>query len=168
MCSESEISQITALPIIIRKIWEFPFVAQQKRCDSDTSFRLASMRTQVGFLASLKGLRIWHGCELWCWRRSSDPTLLWLWCRPAAAAPIGPLAWEPPYATSAAPKRQDKKKSVCWREGQGRHNEQLNYHIGNNSHPCLPGRHILQEGFLDATQSLLTSGAGSCFMAHNP
>ena len=28
--------------------------------------------------------------------------LLWLWCRPAAVAPIGPLAWEPPYAMGAA------------------------------------------------------------------
>ena len=27
-----------------------------------------------------------------------DPALLWLWCRPAAIAPIQPLAWEPPYA----------------------------------------------------------------------
>ena len=26
------------------------------------------------------------------------PMLLWLWCRPAAAAPIRPLAWELPYA----------------------------------------------------------------------
>ena len=30
-----------------------------------------------------------------------DPTLLWLWCRPAAVAPIPPLAWEPAYCTSA-------------------------------------------------------------------
>ena len=42
-------------------------------------------------------------------RRGSDPALLWLWCRPAAVALIGPLAWEPPYATSAALK---KKKIV--------------------------------------------------------
>ena len=27
-----------------------------------------------------------------------DPALLWLWRRPAATAPIRPLAWEPPYA----------------------------------------------------------------------
>ena len=27
-----------------------------------------------------------------------DPALLWLWCRLAAEAPIGPLAWELPYA----------------------------------------------------------------------
>ena len=33
------------------------------------------------------------------WRRGSDPMLLWLWCRPAAAVLIEPLLWEPPYAT---------------------------------------------------------------------
>ena len=27
-------------------------------------------------------------------RLNLDPVLLWLWCRPAAAAPICPLAWE--------------------------------------------------------------------------
>ena len=26
-------------------------------------------------------------------RRGSDPTLLWLWCGPAAVPPIRPLAW---------------------------------------------------------------------------
>ena len=30
-------------------------------------------------------------------------------CRPAATAPIGPLAWEPLYAIGAALKRQKKK-----------------------------------------------------------
>ena len=43
-------------------------------------------------------------------RHGLDPALLWLWHRPAAAAPIGPLAWEPPYAASVALKRQKKKK----------------------------------------------------------
>ncbi|RKM63502.1 hypothetical protein C0984_19685 [Clostridioides difficile] len=43
-------------------------------------------------------------------RRSSDLVLLWLWYRPAATAPIGPLAWEPPYATGAALKGQKTKK----------------------------------------------------------
>jgi len=43
-------------------------------------------------------------------RRVSDPTLLWLWCRLEATAPIVPLAWEPPYARSAALKRLKKKK----------------------------------------------------------
>ena len=41
----------------------------------------------------------------------SDLALLWLWHRPAAIAPIQPLAWEPPYAAGMALKRQkDKKK----------------------------------------------------------
>ena len=31
-------------------------------------------------------------------RCSSDLVLLWLCCRLAAAVPIQPLAWEPPYA----------------------------------------------------------------------
>ena len=46
-------------------------------------------------------------------RRSSDSSLLWLWCRLVAAAPIRPLAWEPTYAAGAAlekAKRQKKKK----------------------------------------------------------
>ena len=43
-------------------------------------------------------------------RLSSDPELLWLWCRLAATAPIRALAWEPPYAMGAALKRQKKKK----------------------------------------------------------
>ena len=31
-----------------------------------------------------------------------DPVLLGLWCRPAAAALIQPLAWGPPYAVAVA------------------------------------------------------------------
>ena len=36
--------------------------------------------------------------------------MLWLWCRPAAVALTGPLAWEPPYAVSAALKSKKKKE----------------------------------------------------------
>ena len=35
-------------------------------------------------------------------RHSSD-----LWCKPAATAPIQPLAWEPPYAEGVTLKRQN-------------------------------------------------------------
>ena len=38
-----------------------------------------------------------------------DPALLWLWCRLAAVAWLGPLAWEPPYAAGVALKRMKKK-----------------------------------------------------------
>ena len=41
-------------------------------------------------------------------RRCSDLTLLWLWRKPAAVAPIRPLAWELPYATGAALKSKKK------------------------------------------------------------
>ena len=52
----------------------------------------------------------WHVCFLigcaeysltlcLCLRFSWDLTLLWLWCRPAAAVLIWPLTWEPPYVT---------------------------------------------------------------------
>ena len=43
-------------------------------------------------------------------RRGSDLLLLWLWHRPAATAPIRPLAWESPYATGAALEKDQKKK----------------------------------------------------------
>ena len=36
--------------------------------------------------------------------------MLWLWCRPADAALIRPLARELPYATGVAVKRKKKKK----------------------------------------------------------
>ena len=43
-------------------------------------------------------------CGVGC-RLGWDLALLWLQCRPAATAPIGPLAWEPPYAVGVALKR---------------------------------------------------------------
>ena len=51
-------------------------------------------------------------CGVGC-GRGWDLVLLWLWRRPAAVAPIRPLAWEPLYAVRAAQemaKRQKKKK----------------------------------------------------------
>ena len=43
-------------------------------------------------------------------RHGSDPTLLWLWRRPAAVASIRPLAWEPTYAAGAVLKTQKTEK----------------------------------------------------------
>ena len=67
------------------------------------------MRLPVRSLASLSGLRIQccHGVGHRC---GSDLALLWLLCRPAAIALIQPLAWEIPYAMSAALKSKKKKK----------------------------------------------------------
>ena len=80
---------------------------------------LGTMRLWVRFLVLLSGLRIRHCCELWytgC-RCSSDPALLWLWCRLAAVALLRPLAWELPYAVCAALKSKKIKikkiKKLC-------------------------------------------------------
>jgi len=48
-------------------------------------------------------------CGVGC-RLGSNLVLLWLWCRLAATAPLGPLVWEPPYAAGAALK--DKKNQT--------------------------------------------------------
>jgi len=55
-------------------------------------------------------------------RHSSNPTLLWLWCGPAATAPIQPLAWEPPCSVSMALKEKKKvsgAKFLAGRSGTG-------------------------------------------------
>ena len=57
-----------------------------------------------------KGFSVAVSCGVVC-RRSLDLALMWLWRRPAAIAPIQPLAWEPPYAANATLKRQtDRQK----------------------------------------------------------
>ena len=47
-------------------------------------------------------------CGVDC-RWGLDPTLLWLWHRPATVAPTQPLAWEPSYAAGPTLKSQKKK-----------------------------------------------------------
>ena len=42
---------------------------------------------------------------------SSDLALPWLWRRPAAAAPIGPLAWELPCAAGVTLKSRKQKQN---------------------------------------------------------
>ena len=46
-----------------------------------------------------------------------DPVLPCLWCRPAAVAPVGPLAWKPPYAKGAALKSEKKNKQTYFGDG---------------------------------------------------
>ena len=49
-------------------------------------------------------------CGVGC-KYGLDLALLWLWCRPAAAALTRPIAWEPPYVMGEAlkDKRQTRK-----------------------------------------------------------
>ena len=73
--------------------------------------QLVSVRMRVWSLASLSGLRIWCCYELCIGCRcGSDSTLLWLRCRPAAAASIRPQAWELPYAAGSTLKSKKKEK----------------------------------------------------------
>ena len=53
-------------------------------------------------------------------RCSLDLALLWLWCRPAAAAPIRPLARESLYAVGVALKKKKSyyKGNLCRRESE--------------------------------------------------
>ena len=71
------------------------------------------MRLQVQTLASLSGLRsgIAMSCGVDC-RHGSNPALLWLWHRPAAAALIWPLAWDPPQEQKK--KKRKKISSLDW------------------------------------------------------
>ena len=62
--------------------------------------RLGTMRLWAWSLASLSGLKIWRCHELWC--------------RPVAVAPIGPLAWEPPYAAGGALKKRKDREFLPW------------------------------------------------------
>ena len=45
-------------------------------------------------------------------KHSSDPMLLWLWCRPTAAASNQSLAWELSCAVGVALKSKKKKESI--------------------------------------------------------
>ena len=65
------------------------------------------MRLWVQSLVSFSGLRIRHCCELCV---GSDLALLPLLHRPAAVAPIRPLAREMPYDTGVTLKKQKQKK----------------------------------------------------------
>ena len=70
------------------------------------------MRMRVLSLAPISGLgssiavsgSVVHRC-------CSDPELLWLQYKTAAAALIQPLAWELPYAVECSPKKQKKIKN---------------------------------------------------------
>ena len=68
----------------------------------------SEMRTRLGLSKFKCGLACQCSMSCGVGRRCMwDPACLWLWCRPAAAAPIQPLAWELPCAAAAALKRQN-------------------------------------------------------------
>ena len=82
-------------------------------CDATETNLLVSVRMPVPSLALLSGLGIQHcvSCGAGC-RCGSDPMLLCLWCRVAAAAPIQPLACELPHAVHADLKSKKNKNKT--------------------------------------------------------
>ena len=60
-------------------------------------------------------------------RLGLDLELLWLWCRPAAAAPIRPLAWKPPFAAGAALKNKQTNKKRFQRLKQSKLDDNSGY-----------------------------------------
>ena len=81
------------------QIWKIPSIKKKKQNTSEflISHCGSVVRNPTGIHADmgsipglLSGLRIWHCHELRCRLQTwlSDPMLLWLWCRQAAAALI--------------------------------------------------------------------------------
>ena len=94
-------------------------------------------------------------CGVGC-RCSLDTALLWLWCRPAATAPIRPLAWEPPYAVGTAlekAKRQKKKKKK--KKKKESHDLGRSNLRGNYNYYCKDLRGWLMSRKLKQTNKLL-------------
>ena len=69
-----------------------------------------SIHEDIGLIPGLAQWIKGSGIVVSCHGHASDSALLWLWGRPAAAAPIQPLAWELQYAMGMASKKTPPKK----------------------------------------------------------
>ena len=60
--------------------------------------------------------------------------LLWLWRRPEAVAPIGPLAWEPPYAMGAAPEKAKRHTHTHTHTHKRNIEKKKDFHVKESTH----------------------------------
>ena len=91
------------------KVWDREFLSWRSRNESDQEpwgCRFDTWPRSVGWGSSI-GVSCGVGH-----RHDLDLALLRLWRRPAATAPIRLLAWEPPYAASAALKSKQTNKQT--------------------------------------------------------
>ena len=80
-------------------------------------------------------------CSVGC-RRGLEPKLLQQGCRPAAAAPNQPLAWEFPYAARVALKRKKKKENKAYSyPGE----KKIQEYLGEGGNDILSGQQSLKE-----------------------
>ena len=80
-------------------------------------------------LGSIPGLAQWV----------KDPVLLWLWCRLAAVALIGPLVCELPYASGSSLKKKKKKKKERKKEKKKK-NPIIWIFVEMTNSPCCGGK----------------------------
>ena len=80
------------------------------------------MRLRVWSLAWLNGLRTRHAVSYGVGRRRGlDLALLWLWWRPAAAAPVWSLAQELPYAADVVLKKKRERERIKHLRNSGKY-----------------------------------------------
>ena len=118
----------------------------------------------VQWLTNLTSIH--KGCRFDPWPDQwvGDPALLWLGCRPAAVAPIRPLAWEPPYAAGVAKKKKKKMKDGEW---WSREQVLLWNRLSSSSHLLSPGILSSQDGpVLGAVGSFSWSGGAFLYPPH--
>ena len=95
--------EVAMYPLSVNPIPEVITILTSKTRRSEYPLWLSGLRNPTSIHAAAGSIPGLTQCV-------KDLAWLWLWCRPAASAPVQPLAWELPYATGAALKGKKNKK----------------------------------------------------------